>query len=312
MLSEQRLRAFLFYLSLAIFLMGLPSILSSTLGYKFDRRTFKFTKAGLIVLKTQPAGASIYLDKQLLNIKTPATINELLPGRYNIRFELGEHYPWSNEVGVEAGKVTRLEKIILFPLRPSIKQLNKDTLSVFMMDEEKETLYYINQGEDSIYKSDLEGEHFEKIGNFIKILPSALKWKVSPDHQKLLYFNTSQIGIVSLVSPKENLTLDSGFVLNYPGGKIIDVFWYSDSYHLVLVSSASIQALEAQPRSQPVVLVTLTKKNTSAYYDTRTDTLYFLDSQKAADGNLYDNLYKIHLDTRAFILQEFIKLKSYE
>jgi hypothetical protein len=303
MLSEQRLRAFLFYLSLAIFLMGLPPILSSTLGYKFNRRTFKFTKAGLVVLKTQPAGASIYLDKQLLNIKTPATINELLPGRYNIRFELEEHYPWFNDIEVEAGKVTRLEKIILFPLRSSIKQLNKDTLSVFMMDDERETIYYITQSEDSIYKSDLEGEHFEKIGNFIKILPSALKWKVSPDHQKLLYFNTGQIGVTNLASPKENLNIDSGFVLDYPEGKIIDVFWYSDSYHLILVSSKSIQVLEARPRSQMVELVTLTKKNTSAYYDIRTDTLYFLDSQKAADGNLYDNLYKIHLDTRVFILQ---------
>ncbi len=292
--------------------MGLPPILSSTLGYKFDRRTFKFTKAGLIVLKTQPAGASVYLDKQLLNIKTPATINELLPGRYNIRFELERHYPWSNEVEVEAGKVTRLEKIILFPLRPYIKQLNKDRLSVFMVNEEKESVYYINQSEDSIYKSDPEGEHFEKIGNFTKILPPAVKWKVSPDHQKVLYFNANQIGITSLVSPKENLIVNAGFVLNYPQGGILDVFWYSDSYHLVLVSSRSIQALEAQPSSQPVVLVNLTKKNTCAYYDTRTDTLYFLDSQKAADGNLYDNLYKIHLDTRAFILQELIKLKAYE
>lgn len=283
--------------------MGLPPILSSTLGYKFNRRTFKFTKAGLVVLKTQPAGASIYLDKQLLNIKTPATINELLPGRYNIRFELEEHYPWFNDIEVEAGKVTRLEKIILFPLRSSIKQLNKDTLSVFMMDDERETIYYITQSEDSIYKSDLEGEHFEKIGNFMKILPSVLKWRVSPDHQKLLYFNAGQIGVTNLASPKESLTVDSGFVLDYPEGKIIDVFWYSDSYHLVLVSSKSIQALEARPRSQMVELVTLTKKNTSAYYDTRTDTLYFLDSQKAADGNLYDNLYKIHLDTRVFILQ---------
>ncbi len=312
MLGEQRIRAFLFYLSVAVFFMGLPPILSSTLGYKFDRRTLRFTKAGLIVLKTQPAGANIYLDRKLLNIKTPSTINELLPGKYNISLELEEHCPWSNEVEVEAGKVTRLEKIILFPLRPAIKQLNKDKLSLFLMDEEREVVYYINQEEDSVYRSDFEGERFEKIGNFIKILPPAVRWKISPDHQKFLYFNANQIGVTGLVSPKEHLPVYPGFVLDYHEGKIIDIFWYSDSYHLILVSSGSIQALEAQPYSQPVLLVNLNKKDTSAYYDASADTLYFLDSQEAADGNLYDNLYKIHLDTRSFILQEFIKMKSYE
>ncbi len=112
MLHEQRIRAILFYLSVLIFLMGLPPILSSTLGYNFDKRTFKFTKAGLIVLKTQPQGASVYLDKKLLSFKTPATINELLPGKYELKFEMDKYYPWSGEVEVGAGKVTRLEKII--------------------------------------------------------------------------------------------------------------------------------------------------------------------------------------------------------
>ena len=120
MSSDQKIRAFLFYLSVAIFLLGLPLILSSTLGYKFDRRTFKFTKAGLIALKTQPAGASVFLDDRLLNLKTPANINELLPGRYHIELELEEHYPWSGYVDVEAGKVARVEKIILFPPCPGI------------------------------------------------------------------------------------------------------------------------------------------------------------------------------------------------
>jgi hypothetical protein len=108
------------------------------------------------------------------------------------------------------------------------------------------------------------------------------------------------------------MVVEPGFIFNYPKGKIIDVFWHSDSYHLILVSDKSIEVLEVEPQSQPLVLVALTKKDTSSYYDMHTDTLYFLDSQKAADGNLYDNLYKLQLDTRTFLLQEFIKLKSYE
>lgn len=311
MLNEQRIRAFLFYLSVIIFLIGLPFILSYALGYKFDRRTFKFTKTGLLVLKTQPSGASVYLNEKLLNVKTPAAIAELLPGRYSLRLELEKHYPWLNEVNVDAGKVTRLEKVILFPLRSNIKQLNRDRLSSFWVDEDRETIYYINPEDNSTYKSDLEGRDSEKIVDFLPLQPPAIKWKLSPDREKLLYFNAHQIGIVYL-EPQNKISQDPPFVLNYSDDKIIDVFWHSDNYHLVLVSRKSIEALEAQPQTEPVLLVNLNKKNTACFYDTRTDTLYFLDSQRAADGNFYDNLYKLELNAKTFPLQDLIKLKSNE
>ncbi|MGE5197487.1 MAG: PEGA domain-containing protein, partial [Deltaproteobacteria bacterium] len=192
MLSEQKLRAFLFYVSVLVFLAGLPFILSFALGYKFDRRAFKFTKTGLIVLKTQPPGASIYFNEKLLNDRTPVTLNELLPGTYNIRLELENYYPWEDDIGVEAGKVTRIEKIIFFPLRPNVKQLNKEKISIFWIDPEKDNIYYVNQDEGYIYKSDLNGDHYEKIASFPEILPAPVKWKSSPDREKILYFNERQ------------------------------------------------------------------------------------------------------------------------
>lgn len=312
MFIEQKIRAVLFYLSVAIFLLGLPFILSSSLGYKFNRHTFKFTKAGLIVLKTQPQGASIYLDKKLLSEKTPASINELLPGTYHLSIELDKHYSWIGGVNVEAGKVSRLDKIILFPLRPNIKQLNKDRLSSFWVDEEKASLYYINQGDNIIYKSDLEGEHFQGIASLPEITPLPLKWKLSDDRENLLYFNAHQIAVAHLGSQKETSRIEPPFVLDYPNYKIIDAFWHSDSYHIILISDKKIEVLEAKPQSVPVTLVNLNKKNTSAFYDIRTDTLYFLDSQRAADGNLYDNLYKLELNIKTFPWQERIKSKSNE
>lgn len=312
MLTEQRIRALLFYLSVIIFLMGLPTILSFTLGYKFDRRAFKFTKAGLIVLKTQPAGANIYLNNGLLASKTPTTINELLPGRYSLKIELEKYSPWSNDVEVQAGKVTRLERIILFPIRPNIKQLNKEKASSFLIEEERDAVYYFNPEEEAIYKSDLEGENFQEVSNFIRISPAPFSWKLSPDKEKLLYFNSTQVAVAEISLQKGSSSRSSSFVLNYTNGKIIDAFWHSDSYHLILFGTRFIEALEAEPGSSPVTLVTLNKGNSSAYYDVHTDTLYFLDSQKAADGNFYDNLYKLELNSRAFLLEELRKLKSYE
>lgn len=307
--AEQKIRACLFYLSVFIFLIGLPFTLSFALGYKFDRRTLKFTKTGLIALKTQPSGASINLDGKALNLKTPATIAEILPGKYTLRLDLEKHYPWLSEVNVDAGKVTRLEKIILFPLRPNIKQLNSERLSSFWVDEEQADLYYISPEDNYIYRTDPEGRDSEIVTEFLPIQRPSVKWKFSPDKGKILYFNSHQAGIAYL-GVQNKIFQDRPFILEFPEGGIIDIFWHSDSFHLILVSRRGVQAVEARPGAEPVVLVNLNKRNTSSFYDARTDTLFFLDSQRAEDGKLYDNLYKLELSLKTFPFQEFIRLRT--
>jgi hypothetical protein len=310
MFTEQRVRAILFYLSLTIFLAGLPFILSFALGYKFDRRTFKFTKTGMIVLKTQPAGAGVYLESTLLEEKTPITLNELLPGTYNLKIALEHYYPWNNVVKVEAGKVSRLDKIILFPLRSNVMQLNKEPLLTFWVDEENKTVYYINQDGDSVCSSDIEGGHYDKLASLAPIVPAALRFKLSPDKTKLIHFNKHQLGIVVFPVKRDQQISSTSFILNYPDSVITDVFWHSDSFHLILVAEKKIEVLEARPGSPFLGLVNLNHKTHSISYDLSTDALYFTDYQKADDGNFYNNLYKLELNTRAFQFQDLMKLKS--
>jgi len=311
MLSEQRIRTILFYLSVAVFFIFLPFILSSALGYKFDRRNFKFTKTGLIFLKTQPAGASVYLDGRLFNEKTPTSINELLPGSYRIRLELERHYPWTDEVTVEAGQATRLDKIILFLLRPNVKQLNKAKFSSCWVDEERQVVYYINQDDRGLYKSDLSGEHYQKLASLIILSPAPLKYKVSFDREKILYFNSSQLA-VAYFNSDERFNKNTSFILNYPESAIVDAFWHSDGYHLIVVREDRIEVTEARPKAKAILLTHLNNKNSSAFYDIRNDILYFLDAQSAADGNIYDNLYKIELNPWSFPWQDLIKRRYNE
>ena len=312
MRSEQRIRAGLFYASVIVFVVGLPLILFSTLGYKFNRRSLAFTKTGLIGLKTQPSGASVYLDGKLLPVKTPATVNELLPGKYALTLQLEGHYPWSAEVEIQPSRVTRLEKVILFPVRPLVFQLNKERLSFFFIDEEKGSIYYISEEEGAVYTSDLDGEHFRKIAAFPRLAPGTLQWKLSPDREKALFFDARRFGVVYLQPQSASMPPSPAFFSAEPSDRIIEAFWHSDSYHLILVSKTAIEALEARVGAKPVTLAVLSKGEGPAHYDAKTDTLYFIDFQRAADGQSYKNLYRMELTFSPSLFSEIMKRKADE
>ena len=312
MLREQKIRSVLYYASVLVFFMSLPYILSYALGFKFNPRTLKFTKTGIIAIETQPAGASVYLNGVLLDKKTPVTVQELLPGKYNVRIELERHYPWSSDTTVEGRRVSRLDKIILFPLRPNAKKLNKEKISSFWVDKERGRIYYVDLRENVIYRSDLDGENFQDIGILPEIFPHPKKWKLSPNKDKLLSYNLTQIVVVTLEMTEEMSTSDSAVVLNLADTRIVDAFWHSDSYHIIVVTDRSIEVLEAQPKTVPVELASLNKKNTTVFYDEAKDVLYFLDSQRAADGNYYDNVYKLELNAKSFPFQKLIRTEENE
>jgi len=306
MVSEQRIRNFLFYLSVLVFFTGLPFILSFALGYKFDHRTMKFTQTGLISIKTHPQGANIYLDARLLKDKTPATIQELLPGSYNIKVELAGYYPWITQVNVHPRKVSRFEQIILFPMRPNMKQVNHGNISAFIFD--KGRVYYFNDKDYVFYVSTSEGEKFEAMARVQESLRSPVRGvKISSDKEKAAIFNRNQICVVYLTRESKLLYGQESFVLNYPGWEILDVFWHSDSYHLVLVTRKHIVVTEANIKSSPVILVNLNKDTPIVFYEEDKDSLYFSDSQLGGDSLSYENIYKLELNSRQSIFNNLIK-----
>jgi len=309
MLAFQRVRSFLFYLSLILFFGGLPFILFFALGYKFDPRRFKIVKTGLIYVKTQPEGASIYLNNKPAPGKSPSSIRELLPGPYKITLELARHYPWKGEVSVEAGKVSRLDKVILFPLTPDLEQLNQEKFSSFCLDAESGLIYYLNRENGVVYSSGLEGNNFEDIASLPENFSEIKGWEVSPDKSKLFIFCPSQIAVIFFESEDNYEYPDSPVFLDYPGEKIIRVFWHSDSYHLVVITNKQIGVIESRTGAAPVGLVELDKENMVSYYDNKRDILYFTDSQKSPDGTIYNNLYRLKLNTDLYLLERLMKKK---
>lgn len=312
MSRSQKIRGVLFYASCLAFFLGLPVILTYTMGYQFDRKSWSFTRTGLISLKSVPAGASVYLDQVLLKEKTPCSINEVMPGAHNVELTLEGYYPYSCDIKVLQSKVSRMEKIILFPLRPDVQKLNKENISSFWVDEEKSLVYYINLSENIIYKSDLEGEHFKQVAGFIPLHPSPKRWLFSPDRQKLLYFNAHEVGVINSQPEGELLPQESQFVVNYPQDSIQDIFWHADNYHLIVAGEKKISMLEAKPGAVPFFLANLSKRNASVFFDPREEIIYFSDSQRAEDGRFYDNIYKLELKAKLYPFRDLIRLKPNE
>ncbi|HOU35640.1 MAG TPA: PEGA domain-containing protein [Candidatus Omnitrophota bacterium] len=311
---DQKIRTFLYYTSVSVFLIGLPFILAFSLSYKFDRRSFKFTRTGIISVKSQPPGATVTLDGQQLPDKTPMSISELLPGMHTVALELDGYYPYERRIEVEGGKVARMEKVILFPLRSDTQQVNKEKISFFWLDEQSSALYFINRDENTLFRSDMDGGRFEQVCTFVPIAPAPRKWVFSPDRSRLAYFNQHRVGITELPQGKKRPAAAETVILDFPSDVINDMFWYADSYHIILMCRKRILICEARSGAVPVGLVNLAKRNSTGFYDSRTDSLYFMDSQQALDGNVYDNLYRLEMRNRVypFTLPDFINLKGLE
>ncbi|MDD5128856.1 MAG: PEGA domain-containing protein [Candidatus Omnitrophica bacterium] len=303
----QRVRSLLFYLSLLLFFCGLPFILSFALGYKFNTHTLKFVKTGLIYIKTQPEGASIYVNGKLIPEKSPASIQELLPGVYKVTLTLAKYYPWRSEIDVEAGKVSRIDKVILFPLRPDLQQLNQSGFSFFRVDLEDSMIYYLDQEDKIVYRSNLDGTNFEDVASLPDKFGKISGWDVSPDKGKMFICNPHQISVIFLDSRDDYMYSDSFIFLDYPREQIIKVFWHSDSYHLIVLTDKHVAVIESRAQAKPVNLIELNKEAAEAFYDNKRQVLYFSDNQRKPDGSSYNNLYKLELSPELYLLERLMQ-----
>ncbi|MCX5699251.1 MAG: PEGA domain-containing protein [Candidatus Omnitrophica bacterium] len=306
MLNFQRTRGLLFYLSVLLFFIGLPFILAFALGYKFNTHTLKFVNTGLIFVKTQPLGAKIYLNGKLIAQRSPASMQELLPGTYKITLELARHYPWKAEVEVEAGKVSRVDKVILFPVRPNLQQLNQEKFSSFRVVPEKKVVYYLDQEKKVLYRSNLDANNFDDIASLPDKFTQINGWEVSSDQKKIFVFNYHQISVILFDTQIDDEYSASLVLLDYPQEKIVEVFWHSDSYHLVVLTDKHVGVIESRLGAVPINLVELNKGGQAAFYDTKEDALYFSDSQRSSDGSFYNNLYKLELSTGLYLLEKLM------
>lgn len=92
-----------------------PLLILYAFGYIFNPIGQDITQTGLIYLSTVPSGADIYLWKSHYKYKTPASMTELQPGRYEVTLKLKGYESWTHGISVDAGKAAAFENILLIP-----------------------------------------------------------------------------------------------------------------------------------------------------------------------------------------------------
>lgn len=86
-------------------------------GYRFDLKTLKFQPNGILVIKSEPDGASVYIDGNL-KTATNATIS-LSPGVYDVEVKKDGYFNWYKRLTIEKEIVTQAE-VSLFRNVPSL------------------------------------------------------------------------------------------------------------------------------------------------------------------------------------------------
>lgn len=135
------------YLSfILIFVIITPLIILYAAGYRYNFQKHKIQKTGILILKSEPTGASIYLNGDPRKETTPARIANLLPDDYTVRIEKENFHPWQKTLPVESGLTTFAENIFLSEknLPGQVVETNSE---LFSLSPNKQKIIYLNRAD---------------------------------------------------------------------------------------------------------------------------------------------------------------------
>lgn len=92
-------------------------------GYRFDTDSFKFLANGILVIKSEPDGASIYIDGDLSGATN--TNIKLSPGSYDIEIKKDGYLTWSKRLTIKKEEVTQVTAQF-FKVAPSLSPVTFD------------------------------------------------------------------------------------------------------------------------------------------------------------------------------------------
>lgn len=115
-------------------------------GYRFDLKTLKISPNGILVLKSDPDGAQVFIDGDL-RTATSATLS-LSPGTYDISIKKDGYLSWSKRLTIEKEVVTQATAN-LFKIAPSFTPVTFSGAVLPMESENSSRLAYLVMPDNS-------------------------------------------------------------------------------------------------------------------------------------------------------------------
>ncbi|MDP2930491.1 MAG: hypothetical protein Q8N56_02715 [bacterium] len=139
---------------------------------------------------------------------------------------------------------------------------------------EKETYYNLIPTKAGVFLEKGEALLFFDKGKaiFTGIATEINDFQISPDNQKIAYFNGGEISIYYLEERREQPQKKSGektFLIKLPGN-INQLFWLNNDY-LITATEDGLMALEIDERDQPNSVILARLKNPKLFFDKNTE-----------------------------------------
>ncbi len=107
----------LIYLSFIVFFIIATAVLLLALqGFRYNPQKYKLERRGGLSINTLPNQAVINLNNILMPETSPATIQSLQPGNYDVRLQTNNSQPWHKTLAVKPSLVTFTGQVRLWPI----------------------------------------------------------------------------------------------------------------------------------------------------------------------------------------------------
>lgn len=268
----KRTRSILFIVIAICFFIAAPLTIFYSLGWRIDWKAKRLIKVGLFYFQVLPRNVEIYLNGKLEK-KTnfffnAASIENLLPERYDIEIKKEGFHSWKKSLEIKEKQVTEAKNILLVPQNPNFK-----TLATGIKD-----FYFSPDGKKIVFKEEVASESENQ--NIAASQRTGESWS-------LQLFELKN-NVKSRLIGEKDISRGEG------KNELVNLKFSPDSKRLLLEIAVGEQlkyyVLETE--ENPPVLVNLDFLNTSLnfneiYFNPRNpDKLIFLDEDKLKEADL--------------------------
>ncbi|MCL1839381.1 PEGA domain-containing protein [Candidatus Saccharibacteria bacterium] len=230
-------------------------------------------QSGLLQVRSNPSGATVKINGETQYGRTEMR-KMLSEGRHDIVVTKSGYSTWNTTVDIEAGLLTRIDWIRLFPLQRTVENVNSyktlrlvsaspDNYYLLLLPEDSATMQLIDIHADDIRYSSINLASFmyNDFDFTSSLVPDGqleiVQW--SENHNKFLLKWTTELGnlrwyLVDIANPSSsiNLTQKFGYTLNFTDLQIADPaatkIWAleSDNLRLINANDTTISAILVQ------------------------------------------------------------------